>query len=82
MARWRLISQVFGEAPGFQPQVWGVNTIIASDPLSAEPGDLIWPKLAERPTWALRPLDASALALTQRATPLTDNNLWPREIGP
>jgi hypothetical protein len=64
VARFRLLSPVFGAPPGWPAQKFKTNTTIADGVGNAQPGDVVWPSLAGCPTsGAMYPLDASATAL-------------------
>ena len=63
MARFRLMSPIAGNPPGFPYQKFKTGTVVVDTVGNAQLGDVVWPLLCSSPTlFAMAPLDAAAQA--------------------
>jgi hypothetical protein len=71
MARFRLMSPIAGNPPGFPYQKFKTGTVVVDTVGNAQLGDVVWPLLCSSPTlFAMAPLDAAAQALLPGNPPL------------
>jgi hypothetical protein len=64
MARFIILSTIYGQPPGNQPRKWPRGTTIADSTGNAQPGDIVWPAIANAPSPInVAPLDAAGQAL-------------------